>query len=491
MLALTVSCTQQHEGPQSSDTVTNWLKRCGSHRDCTGAAWCLDAVCTIPCEESRPDACGQARAGLLCDVEQGACDLPCESDRACDLLGSRYSCEAGHCRARGHLVEKMTESSFASASDDTIPEVEDVVSALTVREYDTLPTPRDATFQLSQAGTDNFDLQVYWTGRLFRVTWMEGELRDRLGSADIVPTDSFTSQSVDLPEVGRLVHGRTSQLLLATVSPPSSATKCTVRTLDLDDRRSGFLLTFPCGGRIQAAPTTLSDEWVLSWSRGFPPPGESTEPIAVARYGSSSGSWIDGPRVLAAPPAFGGPDSIVVVGTDVWLDVHPGTVWRIGGLAGVSRPDQPRTDAFVEGEFETFELPGGNLYPNGVIWPVSEGVIALNRRSDTTLQAVPIRSDGTQLPPTEIEGALPFPSVVSLSERDAFALCLTGPSGVSVTLVSNTGQVLGEPVHVDDDPDVLLCDLAWSGRELLVAWRHVPNDGTGLASMLAKILPLP
>jgi hypothetical protein len=139
-----------------------------------------------------------------------------------------------------------------------------------------------------------------------------------------------------------------------------------------------------------------------------------------------------------------------------------------------------------------FPLPHDNLYPNGTIRSLADGVMALFHNSDTTLELVPLPSDGTELAPTYVEGTVPFlPSTASLPERNALALCLLGPSGISVTLVSNTGQVIGDPIPVDDEPDVLLCDLAWSGRELLVVWRHVTGDGTGLADVMAKVVAVP
>jgi hypothetical protein len=491
LFSLCWACVQQHEGPQSSDTVTNWLRRCERQQDCTGLASCLHALCTVACDESRVDVCAEGHASLLCDTQQGTCDLPCQSARACHVLGAGYTCEAGHCRALVDVMSVVGESSGGPPSSDAEPIVEGVGSALTMREHATLPTPRGTAFELSQTDYDNGNPDVTWTGTLFRVTWGESGIGNdaHLGGADISPSANYTLRSFDLGELlaKTRVQGAKSILALGTDVTEIDGYTCWLQSLDLDAGRIGSLLRFPCDGRLRAAPVGVADEWIVAWRRRSPQPGMDTEQIAVMRYRTNAESWLDGPRTFAIPVSMGSVDSLAVVGSDVWFGHDQDNVHKISGFVPPTRPDVPVLEPFSAAEITAFSLGDKTLY--GTLWPLADGVLVLRPQGEG-VRLDTIRSDGTQPAPTHIDAVNPSnPKTVSMPERRASAVCLDGPSYLSIWIVNEDGAISAGPIVVDEDPTAADCDLAWSGEELLVAWRHGPVSGSG--SVRAKIISLP
>ena len=108
-------------GPETGDSLTNWLVECRSDADCDGS--CLCGVCTLPCGVD--DDCERAGPGATCRATDdatlrdrcaasppsasGICVAECSADEECgDLecasLGLCLGCAPGRCEAGGYCA---------------------------------------------------------------------------------------------------------------------------------------------------------------------------------------------------------------------------------------------------------------------------------------------------------------------------------------------------------------------------------------------------
>jgi hypothetical protein len=86
------------------DSNTNWLMRCDSDDQCSGALRCYCGQCSLPC--SQTEECGLL-SGAECSPSGnaacsgapsgGLCVLGCQSDAEC---GTDFTCDAGECQPR-------------------------------------------------------------------------------------------------------------------------------------------------------------------------------------------------------------------------------------------------------------------------------------------------------------------------------------------------------------------------------------------------------
>jgi len=116
------SCGKVAEGGDIQlDSNTNWLKRCESNAECSGALACLCGQCTQPCSETvecgllADASCGSASGGA-CEESPGAgglCVLECRSANDCD--DDEFTCRSGQCVP---LPRAEAPGGESGASDD-------------------------------------------------------------------------------------------------------------------------------------------------------------------------------------------------------------------------------------------------------------------------------------------------------------------------------------------------------------------------------------
>jgi hypothetical protein len=76
-----------------------WLEPCESDDDCPRSGECVNALCTMRCDQETLETCASLSSDAVCDTSLGACDVPCGVALACRVLASGYACEQNRCRA--------------------------------------------------------------------------------------------------------------------------------------------------------------------------------------------------------------------------------------------------------------------------------------------------------------------------------------------------------------------------------------------------------
>jgi len=96
-LSLSVSACAVSTDPSAVDTHTNWLELCSRDDQC-GDGRCIDYVCTVECDPGAGD-CVSLGSGAVCALRDPKgdtfCDLPCDSNRQCEGVGTDLVCTDG------------------------------------------------------------------------------------------------------------------------------------------------------------------------------------------------------------------------------------------------------------------------------------------------------------------------------------------------------------------------------------------------------------
>lgn len=101
VLALVVVACGGTVGKRTAGGESHFLEACPN--DCGPGLECISGVCTRSCLIERSN-CSDLAPGAMCtnqSIEPGSvavCDLGCERDRDCDVLGRDFRCPAGFCR---------------------------------------------------------------------------------------------------------------------------------------------------------------------------------------------------------------------------------------------------------------------------------------------------------------------------------------------------------------------------------------------------------
>lgn len=84
---------------------THFLAYCDDGTPCSDGLECVCGVCTVRCDGSGTGACDAVAAAASCQPSDcsaaRACDVSCDENADCALLGVAHTCESGRCREHG------------------------------------------------------------------------------------------------------------------------------------------------------------------------------------------------------------------------------------------------------------------------------------------------------------------------------------------------------------------------------------------------------
>ncbi|HEX6245582.1 MAG TPA: hypothetical protein VFZ61_31880 [Polyangiales bacterium] len=484
--ALGSSCSLKHGAPEVGDTVTNWLAHCEDDGDCTGDARCLGAICSMTCTPPGASVCGRMSADAVCDPATRACDLPCESAASCQQLGAGFLCQGGHCREAieqedaGALPEPDSGLGEQNASL-AIPVEIDFEPPATGATQGAFGVPTEGAFD-TEAAFSASDPTIRpgpplttWHEDHFFVGWAADAFQrpgSRLDLAQVYPSGRYSVRRLEVRDAAAAyIHGDG----YLAVHPDYSGSMVSVRVTDL---RTG-LTSAPF--RFEGSAPTLasipgSRDWLVSWFV-FDPSGQPSRAL-VARVAAAATDFVAGPWEVGRAEVNKTPYP-AVAGGDGFVRWHPHhALSRLKGLGG-SRAPGPEYEPWVH----TLQVPEAG---RSAIVAAGESIHVLTARYDVLTSAV-IGDDGSMGPSTEVTLAGgPSKAFTTGSIKAVYApelrrlgACAVASSGVWFVSFDERGAVVDAPLPIEKSgPDAEgvythssdECDIAWSGREFLLAW---------------------
>lgn len=491
-------CPATH-GPESADTATSWLHACVGDGECTGASRCIAHLCSISCEERR-DSCTVMARDARCEQPvagaQSMCDLRCDGDGACTVLGVGYTCQQGFCRPESALEVQSQRLTLM----DPAPGSEVWPS------FDPLVTWTGDRFRIAISGgspEQPHPMSVLEVFELFPDTTLVSRGRPTASTRVLDSWITVSAQPLAINKAGTVAIG----VWTTTAAGSAAAAFAEVQFLVPGKHEP---IAIECPWVVEVAPARQGNDWLVLCH-------DDEGAVRLGRFDPTAEHWSSPLRPVLERLPPGDRVSMSVQGEDALLwqsSVHPGRTARILNAAGGSArlSDQPllwhvladeplRTSesgyfaSWLNGDWLVpqwvDEVRGG---PNNIIWSTTpapmQSPVAFRLLEDGAPSG-PVRF------PLSVAHETRLNSVQGLPERGEVAFCFEEYGAVVqgrqlgellVSLFDERGNRVDGPHRLSGKVSHGTCRLAWSGSQLLATWLQDDENGDEAQVAHARVL---